>query len=60
MSDLISKKNPIAKALSDPKFKPRTVKAKKGKGSYHRLSEKRSLASRQKHAAITAARWPGG
>ena len=28
--------NPVAKGLSDPKFKPQVVKPKKGKGSYTR------------------------
>ena len=28
--------NPVAKRLSDPKFKPAVVKPKKGKGSYSR------------------------
>ena len=28
--------NPVAKRLSDPKFKPKVVKPKKGKGSYSR------------------------
>ena len=28
--------NPVAKKLSDPKFKPKVVKPKKGKGSYSR------------------------
>tara|TARA_Y100000996_G_C22235791_1_gene525594 strand:+ start:89 stop:199 length:111 start_codon:yes stop_codon:yes gene_type:complete len=30
------KKNPIAKTLSDRKFKPKIVKPKKGKGSFRR------------------------
>jgi len=30
------KGNPVAKKLSDPKFKPKVVRAKKGKGSYVR------------------------
>ena len=30
------KSNPIAKEVRTPKYKPRVVKAKKGKGSYKR------------------------
>ena len=30
------KSNPVAKEVSTPKYKPRVVKAKKGKGSYKR------------------------
>ena len=33
-------KNPIAKSLSDSKFKPKIVKPKKGKGSYTRKNVK--------------------
>ena len=32
----ISKANPVAKEVRTPKYKPRVVKAKKGKGSYKR------------------------
>ena len=32
----LSKTNPIAKEVRTPKYKPRVVKAKKGKGSYIR------------------------
>ena len=32
----ISKTNPVAKEVRTPKYKPRVVKAKKGKGSYKR------------------------
>ena len=32
----MTKKNPIAKDLRTRKFKPRVVKAKRGKGSYKR------------------------
>jgi stalled ribosome alternative rescue factor ArfA len=32
----MKKKNPIAKDLRTRKFKPRVVKAKRGKGSYKR------------------------
>jgi len=31
-----NKNNPIAKEVRTPKYKPRVVKAKKGKGSYKR------------------------
>ena len=30
------KSNPMAKEVRTPKYKPRVVKAKKGKGSYNR------------------------
>tara|TARA_B110000438_G_scaffold279833_1_gene304588 strand:- start:1331 stop:1441 length:111 start_codon:yes stop_codon:yes gene_type:complete len=30
------KKNPVAKSLRTKKYKPRVVKAKKGKGSFNR------------------------
>tara|TARA_B100001248_G_C27205243_1_gene373148 strand:- start:551 stop:691 length:141 start_codon:yes stop_codon:yes gene_type:complete len=30
------KSNPVAKEVRTPKYKPRVVKAKKGKGSYKR------------------------
>jgi stalled ribosome alternative rescue factor ArfA len=36
----MGKRNPMAKALSSPLFKPRVVKAKKGKGSYSRKGKK--------------------
>ena len=32
----ISKRNPVAKEVRTPKYKPQVVKAKKGKGSYKR------------------------
>tara|TARA_B110000967_G_C18292843_1_gene274633 strand:- start:384 stop:494 length:111 start_codon:yes stop_codon:yes gene_type:complete len=32
----MEKKNPIAKSLRTKKYKPRIVKAKKGKGSFKR------------------------
>ena len=32
----LSKTNPIAKEVRTPKYKPRVVKAKKGKGSFKR------------------------
>ena len=32
----IIKSNPIAKEVRTPKYKPRVVKAKKGKGSFKR------------------------
>ena len=32
----INKTNPIAKEVRTPKYKPRVVKPKKGKGSYKR------------------------
>jgi stalled ribosome alternative rescue factor ArfA len=32
----LSKTNPIAKEVRTPKFRPRVVKSKKGKGSYKR------------------------
>jgi stalled ribosome alternative rescue factor ArfA len=32
--------NPVAKGLSDPKFKPQVIKPKKGKGSYTRKGDK--------------------
>lgn len=32
----MKKKNPIAKELRTPKYKKRTVKSKKGKGSFKR------------------------
>lgn len=35
----MTKKNPIAKELYTPKYKPRTVKPKKGKGAYTRKSK---------------------
>ena len=31
-----NKSNPMAKEVRTPKYKPRVVKAKKGKGSYKR------------------------
>jgi len=34
----MSKKNPVAKNLRTRKYKPRIVKAKKGKGSFKRKS----------------------
>jgi len=37
--------NPVAKGLSDPKFKPQVVKPKKGKGSYTRKGKALSFAS---------------
>ena len=38
-------KNPVAKGLSDSKFKPRVVKPKKGKGSYSRKGKALSYSS---------------
>ena len=38
--DRIFKTNPIAKDVRTPKYKPRIVKPKKGKGSYKRNGEK--------------------
>ena len=32
----INKKNPMAKEVRTPKYRPQVVKAKKGKGSYQR------------------------
>ena len=32
-------KNPIAKELRTPKFRPRVIRPKKGKGSYSRAKE---------------------
>ena len=32
----MKKKNPVAKELRTPKYKKRTVKSKKGKGSFKR------------------------
>lgn len=37
--------NPVAKGLSDPKFKPKVVKPKKGKGSYSRKGNALSMSS---------------
>lgn len=37
--------NPVAKSLSDPKFKSKVVKPKKGKGSYTRKGKALSFAS---------------
>ena len=36
MAIKLNKKNPIAKALFTKKYKPKTVKSKKGKGSFKR------------------------
>ena len=36
MAIKLSKKNPVAKDLFTKKFKPKTVKPKKGKGSFKR------------------------
>ena len=33
---ILSKKNPIAKDLFSKKYKPKTIKPKKGKGSFKR------------------------
>jgi stalled ribosome alternative rescue factor ArfA len=35
--DMIFKRNPIAKEVRTPKYKIRTVKPKKGRGSFSRL-----------------------
>tara|TARA_B100000886_G_scaffold142057_1_gene96367 strand:- start:952 stop:1080 length:129 start_codon:yes stop_codon:yes gene_type:complete len=35
----LNKKNPIIKDLYTKKFKPKVVKAKKGKGSFRRLKK---------------------
>ena len=32
----ITKSNPVAKEVRTPKYKPRVVQAKKGRGSYQR------------------------
>ena len=37
--DRIFKTNPIAKDVRTPKYKPRVVQPKKGKGSYKRVNE---------------------
>ena len=36
MAIKLSKKNPIAKTLSNRRFKPKVVRPKKGKGSFKR------------------------
>ena len=36
MANKLGKKNPIAKNLFSKKYKPRTIKPKKGKGSFKR------------------------
>ena len=36
---IVFKTNPIAKDVRTPKYKPRVVKPKKGKGSYKRVNE---------------------
>ena len=36
---LLNKKNFIAKALKNPKYKQRVVKPKKGKGSFKRIKK---------------------
>ena len=36
MATTLNKKNPIARELFTKKYKPKIVKAKKGKGSYKR------------------------
>ena len=41
MAIKLNKKNPIAKNLFTKKYKPKIVKAKKGKGSFNR--KKKSL-----------------
>ena len=38
----LSKKNPIIKNLFTRKFKPKIVKAKKGKGSYDRKKDSKN------------------
>ena len=35
----LNKKNPVIKDLYSKKFKPKVVKAKKGKGSFRRLKK---------------------
>ena len=35
----LNKKNPVIKDLYSKKFKPKVVKAKKGKGSFKRLKK---------------------
>lgn len=40
----MTKKNPIAKAVRSPAFRPRVVKARKGKGSYNRKNWSRGSA----------------
>jgi len=47
--------NPVAKGLSDPKFKPRVVKPKKGKGSYSRKGKALSMSSGGKTTKATKA-----
>jgi len=39
--DRIFKTNPVAKEVRTPKFKPKVVKPKKGKGSYKRKNKKK-------------------
>ena len=39
MATKSSKKNPIVKNLFTKKFKPKTVKPKKGKGSFKRIKK---------------------
>lgn len=34
---IFGKKNPVAKEVRTPKFKPKVIKAKKGKGSFKRI-----------------------
>ena len=36
MAIKLNKKNPIAKSLFSKKYKPKTIKPKKGKGSFKR------------------------
>jgi stalled ribosome alternative rescue factor ArfA len=40
---IFKKSNPIAKDVRTPKYKPRIVKPKKGKGSYKRNGKKNVL-----------------
>jgi|TARA_B110000196_G_C21074982_1_gene629429 alternative ribosome-rescue factor len=40
----VKKSNLIAKNLKNPKFRPRVIKSKKGKGSFKRKKSKFNLA----------------
>ena len=39
MATILNKKNPIIQDLYSKKYKPKIVKAKKGKGSFKRLKK---------------------
>ena len=45
MATKLNKKNPIIKNLFTKKFKPKIVKAKKGKGSYVRTRDNKNKSS---------------